>query len=205
MSPPTILTTPLPNHRGFIALLTFGICCRSALRFNCHTNPTIAQRTQPSSSPNPKLDDLLLLLFLPYSFLISVYFLSCGFFAWLTFGSCCRSALRFNCSSLLLTHYSPPLAPLTQLLLHSHYYRGFIALLTFGICCRSVLRFNCLPNPKPRTADTTTLHYWTNYITQLGKPTNHHSYTQPTCNSTHKLRIHCSTDLRHLLSVGFAI
>ena len=31
--------TPLTNYRGFIVLLTFGICCRSALRSNRLTDP----------------------------------------------------------------------------------------------------------------------------------------------------------------------
>ena len=61
---------------------------------------------------------------------------------------------------------------------------GFIALLTFGICCRSVSRFICNP-------------------LQLTAP---HHKPIPTSYSTHQLpRIHFFNDLRHLLSVGFAI
>jgi hypothetical protein len=168
--------------RGFIALLTFGICCRSVLRSSCH----------PSQTETATADTTTLLNWTYYSTLLgkpangqlpkSLPYLTVivAFFFFLV-------ACIFCCLVILF---------------HSriHCFTDLRHLLSVG--------FAIFLPPKATataTADTTTLLNWTYYSTPLGKPANHHPYTQLTSNSTHKPRIHCFTDLRHLLSVGFAI
>jgi hypothetical protein len=142
------------NYRGFIALLTFGICCRSDRDLTASPIPNRTLRIQPPPSILDKLHSTTRKkptnhhsapIIQPQTPRTNYR----GFIALLTFGICCRSALRFNCPTNPKPHtaghhhppnwinYQPP-TPLTN-------YRGSIALLNIGIGCRSDCRFNYQP------------------------------------------------------------